>query len=186
MCSCLFPSSLPFLAFWNKVRRIAQSRITPLPPWWPVAISQASLVVVVGHKGDHGILFYPSKGGFVPDRRGIPWDLLAISWKHQMVDPPSPLYATQRCVEYSTSVTILIIGDSIIRHVRGPGGVTPRNMVILSIAGATIQSLQRQFELQIPSVRPRLVVVHVGTNNVNKDQTPSELRVAVTTPGGLP
>jgi len=51
--------------------------ISPYPCWWPTLQKYVLAQIVVGRKGEKGLLFFPSKKGYVRDRRGLQWTLIA-------------------------------------------------------------------------------------------------------------
>jgi hypothetical protein len=65
---CLVGSVLAFIIHENprplKVTMVV-SRLSPLPPWWPILLSIAT-ITPLGKTGDGGILEAPSKNGYVP------------------------------------------------------------------------------------------------------------------------
>ncbi|KAK6171810.1 hypothetical protein SNE40_018237 [Patella caerulea] len=46
--------------------------------WWPNLVYSSSLCVTLGVKGDKDILLYPSKKGYIRDKKGLPWNLLVF------------------------------------------------------------------------------------------------------------
>ena len=49
-----------------------------LPVWWPLLKQTVSAAVCLGRQGDQGVLLVPTKKGFVPDNKGLRWNLFAF------------------------------------------------------------------------------------------------------------
>ena len=81
----VFPpiSMIPPVLNFLKERRVAACTIV-LPigewkeAWYPKVIHYAIGKCVLGKKGEKGILWYPSKNGWEPDKTGLRWDLVAF------------------------------------------------------------------------------------------------------------
>ena len=56
-------------------------KLSPVPFWWPLLLQHAVDQFRLGTVGDRDILLYPSRTGFMPDRLGLPWDLMAFRLK---------------------------------------------------------------------------------------------------------
>ncbi len=51
--------------------------LVPRPVWWPLLTSMSADRVVIGRKGQKGVILVPTKRGYVPDEFGLKWDLMA-------------------------------------------------------------------------------------------------------------
>lgn len=51
--------------------------IFPTPPWWPLFWSYVESFIVIGDKGEKGVIKVPSKQGFILDGKGLKWKLIA-------------------------------------------------------------------------------------------------------------
>jgi hypothetical protein len=52
--------------------------IIPRPVWWPLLSSRVVGSVKLGEKGDRETLIVPSKQGFIQDKVGLRWSLIAV------------------------------------------------------------------------------------------------------------
>ncbi len=52
--------------------------LVPRPCWWPILKKWATGSIILGNKGQKGILWVPTKKGYVQDNFGLRWDLLAF------------------------------------------------------------------------------------------------------------
>lgn len=51
--------------------------MTPRPHWWPSLQAASRGSVALGAKGEKGVVWVPTKKGYVPDNSGLRWDLVA-------------------------------------------------------------------------------------------------------------
>ncbi|KAJ8319027.1 hypothetical protein KUTeg_004118 [Tegillarca granosa] len=65
-----FPLILPLFKHFVKLQ--------PTPMWWPLLYSQASSFKLIGHAGEKHCIRIPSKSGFICDKIGLSWDLVAF------------------------------------------------------------------------------------------------------------
>ena len=84
------------------------------PHWWPSLLPHITKQAVVGERGEKGMLYYPSKKGFKPDTKGLPWNLSAFRCAQNQAEEPShanlmPFHCR------GDGPRLLFIGDSIIR-----------------------------------------------------------------------
>ena len=145
--------------------------VHPAPPWSILLQKGVTHWLVLGNKGAKGVLLYPSKQGFHDDKSGLPWMLIAVKW--------NPEYSRRGRVKIPLShvwyhmpttqsyPSIMVVGDSIIRALKTamPHKSPP---VILSISGATLRTLLREVATIIAQKAPDVVIIHAGTNNINK------------------
>ena len=50
----------------------------PCPTWWPLALEKSRKMITLGRKGEKNIILLSSHKGFVPDKKGLRGDLVAI------------------------------------------------------------------------------------------------------------
>lgn len=53
-------------------------QMTPVPMWWPKVEKSSVSSVVIGRKGQKGVVKVPSKKGFIVDEVGLRWPLVAF------------------------------------------------------------------------------------------------------------
>lgn len=75
---CLISVLLKFLES-QRVKKctVVVPEIVPTPVWWPLFWLYVESFIVLGNKGDTGVLKLPSKQGFVLDKVGLKWKLIA-------------------------------------------------------------------------------------------------------------
>jgi hypothetical protein len=49
-----------------------------LPSWWPLLQANVKGKIILGKKGETGVVKYPSKHGWQLDQEGLPWELAAF------------------------------------------------------------------------------------------------------------
>lgn len=97
---CLIPTGVNFILQERLSCTLVFPDFKPVQPWFPVVLAQANQVVPIGFKGDTGVLLYPSEKGFLSDKKGLQWNMLAASFsfdrvheniEHNLV-PPKTLF----------------------------------------------------------------------------------------------
>ena len=71
----LFIWCCPSLISWLKTKPHATG-ITPM--WLPAVYDYIHDAMIIGRAGEKGMLLYPSKKGFTPDKFGLKWNVWAI------------------------------------------------------------------------------------------------------------
>ena len=56
--------------------------ICPIPFWWPYMRLHMVKIVQLARARESGVLFYPSKQGFVVDKKGLPWNLIRMNFDY--------------------------------------------------------------------------------------------------------
>ncbi len=51
--------------------------MVPRPVWWPILAAVSKAKILIGRKGQKGVILVPTNRGYVPDEFGLKWDLLA-------------------------------------------------------------------------------------------------------------
>lgn len=81
-CYPPFAMIAPVLKFFEEceVRHctIVVPDMRPRPAWWPALQGRIRDTIVLGRKGQVGVLFVPSKKGYIKDDFGLKWDLLGL------------------------------------------------------------------------------------------------------------
>ena len=81
---CLLPALVNFII----QEAIHVTLVFPVPdtlqPWHVLIMKYATLIYPVGYKHDKGVLLYPSKRGYLRDKYGLPWDLMAAHFHFPM------------------------------------------------------------------------------------------------------
>lgn len=142
--------------------------ISPVQPWVTLIHRFAVAVIPIGLVHDKGVILYPSKKGDLQDKQGLYCNLLAArfvlgkgtsgSVKGQLCNPIK---------EVEVRTPVLLIGDSMVRFLRGENEF----LEVISIGGARFLDLSYPFLLEkVHRANPYLLLLHVGTNDVNKQQ----------------
>jgi hypothetical protein len=69
---------LKFLSGSVSVCTMIVPVLDPLPVWWPTLWNHVRSYITVGKKREKGVIWEPSKKGFVADNVGLPRELLAV------------------------------------------------------------------------------------------------------------
>ncbi|CAG2243374.1 unnamed protein product [Mytilus edulis] len=68
---CLISAVVKFIIQENITCTLIFPDFKPVKPWFTVISSYAKDIVTIGYKGDKGVLLYPSKKGFLPDKKAF-------------------------------------------------------------------------------------------------------------------
>lgn len=168
----------PFCLISTVVNFILQERLSctlvfpdfkPVQPWFPVVLAHASQVVPIGFKGDTGVLLYPSKKGFLSDKKGLQWNLLAASFCSDRVHKKFEI----DMLPHKNFVPVLIIGDSIIKFLSN----TDKNVHVISISGGKLLDCYFSLVEFLQHSTSFVVIFHCGTNDVNKSAKPASVQL---------
>lgn len=146
---------------------------SPTPAWLPNLASRAIGTLTIGRKGDTDVLLYPSKKGFQSDKKGLPWPLQGIRINHHNRIPPSLSPPPLSTAPGGRAQPTVVLGDSLVRFLAAPAWEDIHRAKIISIGGATLQKLENALVHHIRPMRPGRVIVHGGSNNVNKVYLPA-------------
>ncbi|CAC5380818.1 unnamed protein product [Mytilus coruscus] len=161
---CLIPTVKNFILQERLSCTLVFPDFKPVQPWFPVVLAHASQVVPIGFRGDTGVLLYPSKKGFLSDKKGLQWNMLAASFCFDRVHEK----IENKLLPQKNFVPFLIIGDSIIKCLSN----TNKNVNVISISGGKL--LDGYFSLVefLKHSTSFVVMFHCGTNNINKSAKP--------------
>ena len=166
----LIPAVIAFLQERQLYCTLVVPAIVPAPAWLPRLMSFAGRSMVIGYKGDKGVLLYPSAQGYQQDKRGLPWNLCAVSigvesGALQGLSAVSTIYSHPPCLP-----SVWCLGDSMVRFLHQAKLSRPSlsSLHLLSISGGTIGQVCQALRHCLSQSTPRLLVIHVGTNAVNK------------------
>ncbi|CAC5355582.1 unnamed protein product [Mytilus coruscus] len=82
---CMIPTVVNFILQERLSCTLVFPDFKPVQPWFPVVLAQASQLVTIGFKGGTGVLLYLSKKGFLSDKKGLQWNMLAASFSFDRV-----------------------------------------------------------------------------------------------------
>ena len=170
----------PFCLLETVVNLILQEKINctlvfpefkPIQPWFTVIMSKTTEIIPIGFKGDTGVLLFPSKKGFLPDKNGLQWNMLAAHFCFSVV------FSLQHNVQISNFscpkdfIPVLFIGDSMIRFLTG----VFNNVHVVSVGAAKLLSIFHCLVECSKMFNTFVVILHAGTNDVNKCNKPSQM-----------
>ncbi|XP_071175761.1 uncharacterized protein [Mytilus edulis] len=173
----------PFCLISAVVKFIIQEKITctlifpdfkPVKPWFTVILSYSKEIVTIGYKGDKGVLLYPSKKGFLPDKRGLQCNLCAAKFSfignnNTCADKYSKIISTNP----QKFIPVLFIGDSIIRFLTD----VYDNVHVVSNGGAKLMDSFHCLIRLIDILDVFVVIFHSGTNDLNKHFKPGDIQL---------
>ena len=124
----------------------------------------------IGLAHDKGVILYPSKKGYLQDKKGLYCNLLAARFAPSKGTSGSLRYQLHNPIkEFEVRTPVLLFGDSMVRFLRGDNEF----LEVISIGGAKFSDLSYPFLLEkVNRANPYLLLLHVGTNDVNKQQVP--------------
>ena len=147
-CTLIFPDVKPHKSWFTLVRRFAAA------------------VVPVGLQHDRGVIQYPSRRGFLRDKKGLKYDLLAARF---LLAPKGGETTLGHVQKRETVTPVLLLGDSMVRFLEGSLSDT----TVVSVGGARMQHFTSEFlSRHVSDTCPYLVLMHIGTNDVNKSMIP--------------
>lgn len=167
----------PFILVSAVVSFIRQEGLTcslvfpltfPIPAYFPVVTMHAVEIVALGGCGEKGIVEYPSKTGFTPDKKGLPCPLLVARFDHNYRGKSNSQEFDVSALSTAPQPAICVVGDSIVRFLKFPPWAGAVGAHIHSLGGGKLTDITRKILEVCPSLRPHVLVVHAGTNNINK------------------
>jgi hypothetical protein len=132
-------------------------------------------ITIVGFKGDKGVLMFPSRKGYINDKFGLEFDMLAARFDFsvglKVLIPFNRYFKDKKQQEFKP---VLFVGDSMIRFL-----TNVRNHVnVISLGGVKILHVLHVIETQLAECFIFVLVIHVGTNSVNKIHIPEKSQLS--------
>ncbi|KAK6167186.1 hypothetical protein SNE40_021279 [Patella caerulea] len=153
---CMIPSVLKFFEQQNLIGSMILPVFSPKPFWSPKLIDLCSSIFLLGVRGDKFILKYPSKKGFLRDKKGLPQDFVIC-------------HVGPKCLKsftYNYDHSVTIFGDSI---VRGLDELVLDKFKVLSYSGIRISGLAgKLLNVLVSHGKPIYLFVHVGINDFRR------------------
>jgi hypothetical protein len=118
-------------------------------------------------------LLFPSKKVFLPDKKGLQWNMLAAHFCFSVV------FSIQHNMKISNFscpkdfIPVLFIGDSMIRFLTG----VFNNVHVVSVSGAKLLSIFHCLVECFKLFNTFVVILHVGTNVVNQCNKPRQIQL---------
>ena len=110
---------------------------------------------------------------FLPDKKGLQWNMLAAHFCF------SAVFSLQHNVQISNFscqkdfIPVLFVGDSMIRFLTG----VFNNVHVVSVSGAKLLSIFHCLVKYFKMIHTFVVILHVGTNDVNQCNKPSQIQL---------
>ncbi|MEW8546097.1 MAG: hypothetical protein AB2693_21460 [Candidatus Thiodiazotropha sp.] len=165
---CMISAAVKFIIQQKCDCTLIFPDINPVQPWVTLIQRFAVAVIPIGLAHDKGVILYPSKKGYLQDKKGLQCNLLAARFSAGKVTLGPGGYQLHKPVkDAGVRTPVLLIGDSMVRFLRGENEF----LEVLSIGGARFIDLSYPFLLEkVHRANPYLLLLHVGTNDVNKKQ----------------
>ena len=163
---CLLSAVIKFIIQEKLNCTLIFPDLTPVQPWFTLVQRFATVIVPVGLMHDTGVILYPSKRGFLADKKGLQSDLRAARFLlgDLLTYPLKNIYPGKLS---GAVVPVLLVGDSMIRFLQGENDFSE----VISHGGAKLQDFTFGFlQDNVQRTNPYLLLFHAGTNNVNKRQ----------------
>ena len=137
------------------------------PVWLPAVYDYLHDAMIIGRAGDKGILLYPSKKGFTPDKFGLKWNFWAIriSVSTQNVTYGKLLFSREPHLQAGSE--IVCCGDSMIRFLESRHFLKSPMARVRSLGGLFCQVSAAVFQ-ELRRITPRFILVHAAVNNLSK------------------
>ena len=145
---------------------IPSTDITPI--WLPLVHSSIEDALVIGYKGQKHILKYPTKKGFINDKHGLKSNLWAIRLGSGTYPDTYGKLLFSECPGVGTNAHLVICGDSMVRFAEKRPEFSSPLVKVSARGGGLISEVQRDIGIYIRRFAPKIMLVHVGVNNVSK------------------
>ena len=142
---------------------------------WQLSLADMIIeAVLIGSKGQKGILRYPSKRGYVSDKIGLPFNIWAVRFLGQgesqaLGELTFGKFMYMSCPASNRSMRFLGVGDSMIRFLSRSVFFSSPMSTIKSLGGALVHEVNHLLKCGLEEIRPGLIFVHTGVNNLSKN-----------------
>ena len=167
----LIASVLAFVREQGLTCSVVVPFLQPLPPWFPMLQASAVSFLLLGEKGEKDVLLFPSRSGYRRDQKGLPWALLVARVVPRQSPGPYPDLDTPALVPpllSSGRIWVLVLADSMLRFLKGAAFRLSEKCRVVSIGGCTLHRMRQVLPGEMLCYKPRCLLLHVGTNNVNR------------------
>ena len=139
---CLIPAVIRFIIQEEINCTLLFPDIHPRPSWLTLVHRFAHNILPVGLKCDRGVILYPSKKGFLKDKVGLQWDMLAARFEFV---PPLNGVCEHSVMRYQFHDgmfrPVVVLGDSMVRLLEG----STDNALVVSVGGAKVHDFTYSF-----------------------------------------
>ena len=140
------------------------------PVWMPLIVGMMQDALILGLKGQKGVLRYPSKKGYVPDRYGLPWNLWALRLSGK-AKTDSTTFGKFLFLNGANKIRIsglLCVGDSMIRFFEQHTFLKCVMAGVVSKGGALVHEVTTLLSNSLQQFKPGFIFVNAGVNNLSK------------------
>ena len=116
---------------------------------------------------------YPSKRGFLYDKIGIAWNLLAARFCFREDQKNPKQISPMNFIRPANFVPVLFIGDSIIRFLNNMF----ENVHVISLSGGKLLDCYHSLVQFLEHANFFVVIFHSGTNDINKTMKPENIQM---------
>ena len=116
---CLLSSVIKFIIEEQINCTILFPQFLPVPNWFTLVLRYARCITVVGFKGDKGVLMFPSRKGYISDKYGLAFNMLAarfVSTRDSKI--PVPFDRKFNNAKSSKFKPVIFVGDSMIKFLK--------------------------------------------------------------------
>ena len=138
------------------------------PVWFPALQENISDALLIGLKGQRDCLMFPSKLGFVRDRKGLADNLWAIRLEPHVGNMSYGKLMFSKHPNVGVSNKLLCIGDSIVRGMGIEKQLHNPLVLISSFGGATVGNIVKILPSLVQQHKPFIIFIHCGVNNLSK------------------
>ena len=138
------------------------------PVWFPALQENISDALLIGLKGQRDCLMFPSKLGFVRDRKGLADNLWAIRLEPHVGNMSYGKLMFSKHPNVGVSNKLLCIGDSIVRGIGIEKQLHNPLVLISSFGGATVGNIVKILPSLVQQHKPFIIFIHCGVNNLSK------------------
>ena len=161
---CLLPAVIKFILQEQITCTLLFPDMYPHPPWITLVLRYAVFTVPVGYVGDTGVLLYPSKKGFMKDKLGLPFNMLVARFSPLQSAIRRQVLTNRTFSRPPYHTPVLVLSDSMLRFMTGKFPAVE----VVSVGGAKLGDISNYLLSEVQKVHPFVVLVHSGTNNINK------------------
>lgn len=144
---------------------------TPPSPWHPHLADACTHATVVGMAGDTNTLQFPTKKGFRPDAKGLTTTLWAVRvnpHKNNKKTYEALMFLANPLLVPSTPTDLLIVGDSMIRHLLHSTLCSATWSHVFSISGGRTEQVMKETTRLAYRYNPKVLIIHVGINHISR------------------
>jgi hypothetical protein len=166
----LIPSLIRLFLEWNEVRVVMViPAFRKTPHWWSFLQGFVLSSVELAELGAKGVLMFPSKKGFCPNRHSLSFGLSVFDCFFRGPQVPS------RCVSFSVPVKILLISDSSFKCLSEVGWPHNFRVFLRPLGGECLRASLARLVSCLRFMKPDVCVFHSGVNDISRNSVATEI-----------